>query len=70
MSYMPGAAAPYPAYTSSLSINWRTGLISEALSGTVYATRPFLLIIELTVVATNIQTVAGIFLKVRRQSVN
>lgn len=39
-------------------------------SGTVYATRPFLLIIELTVVTTNIQTVAGIFLKVRRQSVN
>ncbi|CNM98923.1 Uncharacterised protein [Salmonella enterica subsp. enterica serovar Typhimurium str. DT104] len=36
----------------------------------VYATRPFLLIIELTVVTTNIQTVAGIFLKVRRQSVN
>lgn len=45
-------------------------LISEAPSGTVYATRPFLLIIELTVVTTNIQTVAGIFLKVRRQSVN
>ncbi|WP_223230099.1 hypothetical protein, partial [Salmonella enterica] len=54
------AAAPYPAYTSSLSINWRTGLISEAPSGTVYITRPFLLIIELTVVTTNIQTVAGI----------
>lgn len=70
MSYMPGAATPYPAYTSSLSINWRTGLVSEAPSGTVYITRPFLLIIELTVVTTNIQTVAGIFLKVRRQSVN
>ncbi|SUH18006.1 Uncharacterised protein [Salmonella enterica subsp. enterica] len=70
MSYMPGAAAPYPAYTSSLSINWRTGLISEAPSGTVYITRPFSLIIELTVVTTNIQTVAGILLKVRRQPIN
>lgn len=70
MSYMPGGGCALPGLHIIFINKLAHRPDKRSAIRHCIATRPFLLIIELTVVTTNIQTVAGIFLKVRRQSVN